>query len=175
MVSATPPAPDLTPRAQDAPPGLLRAGVQTYAFSALILVANLVSGVVSARALGPSGRGITSALVALTQLAGFLFAMGAAQSLSYFIARQPEQGRTLFTTWLLLLLPCCLVAILAAELLLTSVFAIHNSQAISSGRWFLATIVLVVGLELNNGLLLGAQDYSLYNMLRLAQPAMMAA
>jgi O-antigen/teichoic acid export membrane protein len=175
MVSATPPAPDVTLRARDTPSGLLRAGVQTYAYSALILVANLVSGVVSARALGPGGRGITSALVALTQLAGFLFAMGVAQSLSYFIARSPERGPTLFTTWLLLLIPCCVVAILAGELLLTSVFAIHNPLAISSGRWFLTTIVLVVGLELNNGLLLGAQDYSLYNVLRLAQPAMMAA
>ena len=63
------------------------------------LVANLVSGIVVARALGPSGRGITIALTTVSQLAGFLFAMGAAQSLSYFIARRPEDGPRLFTTW----------------------------------------------------------------------------
>jgi O-antigen/teichoic acid export membrane protein len=157
------------------PPRLMRAGVQTYAYSALTLVANLVSGIVSARALGPSGRGVTAALVALTQLAGFLFAMGASQSLSYFIAKTPQDGPRLFTTWLLLLLPATLVAVVAGELLLSSVFSIHNPVAITAGRWFLITIVLVVGVELNNGLLLGMHDYLLYNVLRFAQPAMMAA
>ena len=34
--------------------GLVRAGIVTYVFSGLTLVANLVSGVVSARALGPA-------------------------------------------------------------------------------------------------------------------------
>jgi O-antigen/teichoic acid export membrane protein len=153
----------------------MRAGLVTYAYSALTLLANLVSGVVSARALGPSGRGTTAALVALTQLGGFLFAMGAAQSLSYFIARTPEHAPRLFTTWILMLLPCCVAAILIGELLLTTLFAVHNPAAISTGRWFLLTVVLVIGLELNNGLLLGAHDYVLYNQLRFAQPAMMAA
>jgi O-antigen/teichoic acid export membrane protein len=162
-------------RVQDSSPGLVRTGIQTYLYSALTLLANLVSGVVSARALGPSGRGVIVALVALTQLGGFLFAMGVAQSLSYFIARSPDHGPRLLTTWLLMLVPCCLLAIVVGELLLTSVFAVHNPQAIATGRWFLVTVVLVIGVELNNGLLLGVHDYSLYNLLRLAQPAMMAA
>jgi O-antigen/teichoic acid export membrane protein len=155
-------------------PGLVRAGLLTYLFSALTLVANLVSGVVSARALGPSGRGVTVALVAVTQLDGFLFAMGVAQSLSYFIARRPEDGPRLFTTWILILLPCCAVAIVIGEVLLTTVFAAHNAEAIATGRWFLFTVVLVIGLELNYGLLLGAKDFTVYNVLRFAQPALMA-
>ena len=83
--------------------GLVRAGLVTYLFSALTLVANLVSGVVFARALGPDGRGVTVALTTVSQLAGFLFALGVAQSLSYFIARRPEDGPSLLTTWLLML------------------------------------------------------------------------
>ncbi len=47
---------------------------------------------VSARALGPSGRGVFVALTTVSQLSGFLFAMGVAQSLSYYIARRPEDG-----------------------------------------------------------------------------------
>ena len=43
------------------------------------------------------------------------------------------------------------------------------------GRWFLLTTVLVVGVELNYGLLLGKHDFLAYNVLRLAQPALMAA
>ena len=88
---------------------LVRAGALTYAFSALTLVANLATGIVVARALGPGGRGVTVALSALAQLTGFLVAMGAAQSLSYFIARSPGDGGRLFSTWALMLVagqPC---------------------------------------------------------------------
>jgi O-antigen/teichoic acid export membrane protein len=154
---------------------LVRAGLITYVFAGLTLVANLVSGIVNARALGPDGRGVTVALSAVAQLAGFLFAMGVAQSLSYFIARRPQDGPRLFTTWLLMLLPLTVVAIIVAELLLTTIFAVDGEQAIDAGRWFLITIAVVVGLELNFGLLLGAHDFLFYNALRLAQPALAAA
>lgn len=153
---------------------LVRAGVVTYVFSALTLVANLVSGIVSARALGPDGRGVTVALTTVSQLAGFLFALGVAQSLSYFIARRPEDGPSLLSTWLLMLLPLAAVAIAISQLLLPTIFSTDGEQAVEVGRWFLYSIVLVIGLELNYGLLLGAQDFLVYNVLRLVQPTLMA-
>ncbi len=155
--------------------GLVRAGVITYLFAALTLVANLVSGVVSARALGPSGRGVAVALTTLSQLVGFLFAVGAAQSLSYFIARRPEDGPTLLTTWMLMLIPLAAVAVGLGELLLPVIFGPEDGDAVEIGRWFLVSTVLIVGVELNYGLLLGKQDFLIYNALRLAQPALMAA
>ena len=150
--------------------GLVRAGLVTYLFSALTLVTNLVSGVVIARALGPSGRGITVALATVIQLAGFLFALGVAQSLSYYIARRPQDGPRLLTTWTLMLIPLTAVAIAVTELLLPTIFAVDGDEAVSLGRWFVFAIALVVGLELNYGLLLGVQDFFVYNALRLAQP-----
>jgi O-antigen/teichoic acid export membrane protein len=155
--------------------GLVRAGIVTYVFSGLTLVAYLVSGVVSARALGPDGRGVTAALTMVIQLAAFLFAMGVARSLSYFIARRPEDGPTLFTTWTLMLLPLSAVAIGLTQLLLPTIFATDGEQAIEIGRWFAFTIVLAVAMELVYGLLLGVQDFFFYNALRFAQPALIAA
>jgi O-antigen/teichoic acid export membrane protein len=155
--------------------GFVRAGIVTYVFSALTLGANLVTGIVSARALGPDGRGVAAALTMVTQLAGFLFAMGVAQSLSYFIARRPQDGPCLFSTWLLMLLPPTALAIVISELLLPTIFASDGGQAIAIGRWFMFTIVLVIGLELNYGLLLGAHDFTVYNVLRFAQPTLLAA
>jgi O-antigen/teichoic acid export membrane protein len=152
---------------------LVRAGIVTYAFSAVTLVANLVTGIVTARALGPDGRGVTIALATVAQLAGFLFAMGAAQSLSYFIARRPEDGPTLLTTWTLMLLPLAAVAIGISELLLPTIFA-NDPEAVDIGRWFMFVIVFAIGLELNYGLLLGTHDYFVYNALRLAPPLLSA-
>jgi O-antigen/teichoic acid export membrane protein len=154
--------------------GLVRAGIVTYVFSGLTLVANLVSGVVVARALGPDGRGITVALVTVTQLAGFLFAMGVAVSLSYYIARRPDDAPTLLTTWTLMLLPLTAVAIAISELLLPTIFSTDGDQAISIGRWFMFTIIFVIGLEFAYGLLLGTYDYFVYNVVRFAQPVIVA-
>jgi O-antigen/teichoic acid export membrane protein len=155
--------------------GLVRAGIVTYVFSGLTLVAYLISGVVSARALGPDGRGITAALTMVIQLAAFLFAMGAARSLSYFIARRADDGPTLFTTWSLMLLPLTAVAIGLTELLLPTIFATDGDEAIEIGRWFAFTIILAVAMELVYGLLLGVQDFFFYNALRFAQPVLIAA
>jgi O-antigen/teichoic acid export membrane protein len=155
--------------------GLVRAGIVTYVFSALTLLANLVTGVVTARALGPSGRGVFVALTTVSQLAGFLFAMGVAQSLSYYIARRPEDGPALLTTWTAMLVPLTALAIAVSELLLPTIFAHDGQQAIDIGRWFMFSIVLVVGLELNYGLLLGHQDFVVYNVLRFVQPTLIAA
>lgn len=153
---------------------LVRAGVVTYIFSGLTLIANLVTGIVVARALGPYGRGVTIALSTVAQLVGFVFAGGAAQSLSYFIARRPEDGPRLFTTWTLMLLPLAAVAIAITELLLPTIFSANSGEAVEIGRWFMFIIVIVIGLELNYGLLLGTKDYVAYNLLRLA-PMVLAA
>jgi O-antigen/teichoic acid export membrane protein len=153
---------------------LVRAGMLTYLFAALTLGANLLSGIVIARALGPDGRGVTVALATVTQLVGYLFASGVAQSLSYFIARRPDDGPTLLTTWVLMLIPLTALAIGITELLLPTIFATDGEQAIAIGRWFVFTIVLVIGLELNYGLLLGSQDFLVYNVLRFAQPLLAA-
>jgi O-antigen/teichoic acid export membrane protein len=123
--------------------GLVRAGIVTYLFSGLTLVANLVTGVVTARALGPDGRGVTVALLTVSQLAGFLFALGVAQSLSYFIARRPQDGPSLLTTWVMMLAPLTALAIAISEVLLPTIFASDGQQAIDIGRWFMFSIILV--------------------------------
>jgi O-antigen/teichoic acid export membrane protein len=153
---------------------LVRAGMVTYLFSAFTLAANLVAGIVTARALGPGGRGVTVALATVVQLAGFLFATGVAQSLSYYIARRPEDGPSLFTTWVLMLIPLVAIAVAITELLLPTIFATDGEMAINVGRWFVFTIVLVVALELIYGLLLGNHDFFVYNVVRFAQPTLAA-
>jgi O-antigen/teichoic acid export membrane protein len=152
---------------------LLRAGVVTYLFSTLTLVSNLMTGIIMARTLGPSGRGVAVALGAVCQFAGFLFAAGVAQSLSYHLARRPQDGPSLLTTWAVMLVPLTAVAIGLAELLLPVIF-VNDDEAVQIGRWFMFTIVLVVGLELSYGALLGSHDFVVYNALRLAQPALTA-
>src|SRR5207244_12160709 len=51
----------------------VRVGIHTYAFAVLTLGANFVSGVVTARALAPAGRGQAVAIAMLIQNIAFIF------------------------------------------------------------------------------------------------------
>ena len=119
---------------------------------------------------------MTVALTTVSQLAGFLFAMGVAQSLSYFIARRPQAGPSLLTTWLLMLIPLAAVAIAISELLLPDIFPTDAEQAIEIGRWFLFTIVAGRGARAELRAAARARTTSSpTTSLRLVQPTLMAA
>lgn len=152
---------------------LVRAGAITYTCSALSLSANLITGILAARVLGPEGRGIVIALASGVQLCGFLFAAGVAQSLSYYAAREPQRTPQLVAGWLVMLLPLSALAVVVTELLVPVIFA-SESQAIAIGRWFALAAVLVIGLELVYGILLGRHDYVGFNLVRVGQPALTA-
>ena len=70
-----------------------------------------------------------------------------------------------------MLLPLTALAVAISELLLPMIFATDGEQAVMIGRWFLFTIVVVVGLELNYGLLLGTHDFFAYNVAALRPAA----
>jgi O-antigen/teichoic acid export membrane protein len=148
--------------------------VHTYAFSALTLVANLVSGIVTARVLGPAGRGETVAIAMLAQNVGFVFAFGCGQAVSYRYAREPGTGRDLITSWSVMLLPLSLVAIAVGELAVPVLFAAQGSDVVDLGRIYLVTVVLVLYAELTYGLLNGQGDYLFANIVRFAQPGLAA-
>ena len=151
-----------------------RAGVHTYLFAVLTLGANLVSGVVTARALAPAGRGEVIAIQTLMQSFGFLFAVGCIHAVSYRYAREPAVAPRLVTTWSLILIPLWLAAVGLGELVLPVLFHSQSQHAIDLARVYLVMVVLVLWSELTMGLLLGARDYRFANAMRFAQPALFA-
>src|SRR5438552_11198443 len=88
----------------------VRVGIHTYAFAVLTLGANFVSGVVTARALAPAGRGEAVAIAMLIQNIAFIFALGCVHAVSYRYAREPETAGALATTWTLIMIPLALLA-----------------------------------------------------------------
>lgn len=147
---------------------------QSYAFSSLTLVANLVNGVLVARALGPSGRGEAIAIAMLAMNVGMLAAFGCGQATSYRFAREPASGARLLTAWVAILSVLALVAFAIGQLALPVLFDAQSTEAIAIARVYLVTIVLVLSAALTNGMLLGAEDYGFVNAARLAQPALLA-
>lgn len=141
-------------------------------FDALVLAANLATGIIVARALGPAGRGELSAILILTQMAAWLFSLGSTEGVLFRLSRHPEDGGRLLGSWLALSIPLSILAIVASEMALPALFGAQTEAAIDLAQIYLATILLLMIQGVVNAVLLGDQDFYFYNFVRLAGPAL---
>jgi hypothetical protein len=107
----------------------------TFASGALVLALNVVTGVLIARALGTSGRGEVTAIMALPQTVAWVCAMGCFQAVSYHQAKHPEDGGRLISSWLVLLAPFAALGVLAGYALLPALLPHRPTRQRSSRRY----------------------------------------
>jgi O-antigen/teichoic acid export membrane protein len=147
----------------------------SFAFRALTLTMNLVTGIFVARLLGAEGRGEYAAILSLPFVVAWLIKGGCREAVAYHQARHPEDAGRLLSTWLLLLFPLGLVGIGLAELLLPTLFSAQSDEAITVARFFIPTVFLwFLDDLLNYGFLLGDHDFRYYNLILVVQPATVA-
>jgi antigen flippase len=144
-------------------------------FDASILVVNLVTGIVVARALGPTGRGEIAAILVLAQLSVWFFSGGATEAVTFRLSRSPADGPRLFGTWLAIGIPISLIAIAAAQFALPILFSAQTQSTIDLARVYLAIVLVMMLQTVQYGMLLGRQDFFFYNIVRFIQPALIAA
>lgn len=140
-------------------------------FDASILVMNLLTGIIVARALGPSGRGELAAIMMIAQTAGWLLSVGATEAVSYRLAKNPDDGGRLMGTWLAASVPLAAIAFLVGQLLLPILFAAQTPEAIDIARVYMLIVGLVIVQSILNGMLLGDHDFLAFNVVRLVPPA----
>jgi O-antigen/teichoic acid export membrane protein len=143
-------------------------------FDAAILLTNLITGIIVARALGPAGRGELAATLLVAQIAAWIFSMGSAEAVSFHQSRRPQDGSRLMSSWLLLLIPLTIAGIAVTELVLPAIFAAQTDEAIELARLYLVAIPLIAALQVFNGMLLGEQSFFFYNLTRFVYPVLTA-
>ncbi len=150
---------------------LVRDVAVSYVFTATTLVVNLLTGIIVARLLGTDGRGELAAILAITQVATWIFAMGCNQAASFHLARHPDDGHLLIGGWLLLLAPLAVLGVIATVAVLPVALSAQRDAVVVMAQLFATTILAGLVLELLNGVILGDHRFILWNWLRLAQPA----
>jgi O-antigen/teichoic acid export membrane protein len=143
-------------------------------FDALVLVTNLATGIIVARALGPSGRGEIAAILLLVQMIGWAFSLGATEAIAFRQARRPEEGSRLLGTWFALMVPLGVLAIAGGEALLSTLLGAQTDAVHDAARLYLLLVIPVLLQAVLNGLLLGNQDFLFYNVVRLLAPMSIA-
>ncbi len=143
----------------------------SYLFTAASLVANLLTGIIVARVLGADGRGEIAAILALTQVAGWVFAMGCNQAAAFHLARHPNEGGVLIGSWLMLLIPFAILGVVTTVAVLPVALSAQRDAIVVLGQVFATTIALALVFELLTGVMLGDHRFTLWNSMRLAYPA----
>ena len=143
----------------------LRSTVATNSALAALAVA---TGVIAPRLLGPSGEGELTAIQTWPLLLGTLAMLGLDSALVYFIAREPENGKQLTATAMLIGLVSSFLVGAIAWFALPLLLSAQQPDVISAARVFLLIGVGFAVVGIPWGSLRGARSFAMWNLFRFA-------
>ena len=145
-----------------------RALRTTFVTNMALAVLAVATGVLAARLLGPSGEGQLTAIQTWPLILGTLAMLGLDSAVVYFISRQPERGKQLTSTAVLIGLLSASGVSAVAWFALPFLLSAQQPRIISAARVFLLIggIYAVVGIP--HGSLRGTHAFTAWNLFRVA-------
>jgi O-antigen/teichoic acid export membrane protein len=142
--------------------------VLTFGTSTALQVMSILTGIITARMLGPAGKGQLTAVVVWVGMLAMLGSLGIVEAINYYTAsRKTGQGSVLATGIVIGL--CQSILLLAAGWVLTPLVLEEQGPAlIQLGRYFLILIPLNLFTLYLQGYLGGRLHFSTYNFIRFA-------
>lgn len=128
---------------------------------------NFLTGVLIARALGPSGRGELTAILIIPNVTAFLVGLGASQTLSYWLAGHAKRGSGLLYAWLIVMTGVIATSVVGLQPIVPHLLAEQSLATIRIAQIWTLTLGIALYGEVFNGMLLGDQRYLLFNGIRL--------
>lgn len=152
----------------------LRSGVaataQTLLANILIVGINIATGVITARLLGPSGRGEQAAVMIWPQLLAFALTLGLPDALLYSFKRYPDRQPQLFSAALLLGAPMGGVGVMVGVIFLPYWLDQYSPAVIQFAQLgVLLTPVVLITLILT-AVVQAREQFALYNAVRYLPP-----
>lgn len=120
--------------------GATAATLQTALARVLILAINMGTGIITARSLGPQGRGEQAAIILWPQLLAYLMTLGLPAALRYNLKRYPEEKSELFSATLLLSVALGILAALIGIVFIPQWLGQQYSpEVVHFAQWFMLT------------------------------------
>ena len=141
----------------------------------IVLALNLGTGLLTARFLGPEGRGEFAAMLLWPQFLASLLTLGLPQAITFDMVRHPEDQRGIVGVTLVMSLGLGLVA-MALGVVVIPIWTGHYETgviAMAQAAMFLAPIILIIWAV--NGCLQAHGLFALYNRNLYLQPALALA
>ncbi|WP_150265348.1 lipopolysaccharide biosynthesis protein [Paenibacillus tepidiphilus] len=151
------------------------AAVKTMIVSILILLVNMLTGVLTARYLGPTGRGEQTAMVNWSQFLAFSLSFGIPSALIYNAKKNPEDAGALYRIALLIGVGFGILATLIGVIVLPYWLDAFDPQVVLFAQWSMVLCPIVVISQINNAAFQFRGDYSKFNLIRYLVPLLTLA
>jgi O-antigen/teichoic acid export membrane protein len=124
-----------------------------------ILLANVVSSLVGARALGPAGRGDLLVIVLWPPVMAMVAGLGLPTAYRYWMAKEPERVSTLFSNAVVYTIAVGIISVTAANFIVPHLVGQRSPQVMMLLRIYQINIPAVLFLDLMRGLLEGTRRF----------------
>jgi O-antigen/teichoic acid export membrane protein len=138
-----------------------------FSTNALMLCSGVVTGLLSAWALGPTGRGDLMVVLMWPAIFSMVAQIGLPQSYRFWIARRPECASALFSNAIIFTLIMGLLTLALAELIIPHLIGDRSPDVLRLTRIYLLVIPVHLLTDLTRGLLEGARRFTWVGALRL--------
>ncbi len=151
------------------------AAVKTMMVSVLILLVNMLTGVLTARYLGPSGRGEQTAMVSWSQFLAFSMSFGIPSALIYNAKKNPDEAGVLYRVALLIGLGFGIIAMTVGIIVLPYWLDSFSSEVVLFAQVSMIGCPLIVVSQINNAAFQFRGDYKTFNWQRYLVPLLTLA
>jgi O-antigen/teichoic acid export membrane protein len=148
----------------------LRAVVQSIGSKVAILGLQAGTGIITARALGPAGRGELAAMILWPLFVASVTTLGVPSSLIYYLRRHPEERTQLIANGFLLAAVMGSVAAVLTAFVLPWWLHQYSPQVIHAAQWFLITVPLCSITLAGRAVLEASHQFSASNAIQTLTP-----
>lgn len=148
------------------------ATIQTLLSKILIIAVNVATGVITARTLGPEGRGEQAAMILWPQFLAFAMTLGLPSALLFNLKRYPDKESELFSAALLLGFVIGVVASLTGIIFIPQWLIEYSAEVIHIAQWFMLTAPLGLLWLIFMAALEAHGNFTLANHLRYLSPVL---
>ncbi|HXD30873.1 MAG TPA: oligosaccharide flippase family protein [Pyrinomonadaceae bacterium] len=138
-----------------------------FSTNALMLSSGVVTSLLSAWALGPTGRGDLFIVLMWPAIFSMLAQVGLPQAYRYWTAKRPECVSPLFSNAIIFTIVVGLVTLVVAQLLIPYLIGERTPEVLRLSRIYLLVIPILMLTDLTRGLLEGARRFKWVGALRL--------
>jgi len=146
------------------------AALLAVATSVLILALNLATGILTARYLGPTGRGELAAIIMWPQIFAFALTLGLPSSLLYNLKCFPDRESPLFSSTLLLGSAMGGLAVILGILLVPAWLIEYSPETVRWAQWGMLAAPIALFHVILISAMLAREEFGLYNFARAVPP-----
>ena len=158
----------LTPDQNPPRVNLMHTLAHSIGFRALMVLANAATGIMTARALHPEGRGELAAMLLWPQVLSGIAAFGVPTALVYCVRRHGEQKDDYVSAGVYLALLFSAIAIVAGVVAIPYALSQYSSKDVIWAQWLMISVVASLLLSIARGVLEGEGRFLQSNILLVA-------